>query len=94
MAVRDRLPINGASAYNIPDPQEKPIMAKVVCAHCDRLLWKWDKVKTFGISREKTLRFCDYICLEGWLDEKGTEWLIKFLEREGFVETEVLEEVE
>ena len=94
MAVRDRLPINGASAYNIPDPQSKVAVAEAVCAHCDQLLWKWDEVKTFSISREKTLRFCDRICLEGWLDEKGTDWVIKFLEREGFVETEVLGEVE
>jgi len=32
MAVRDRLPINGASAYNIPDPQAKE---PAVITHCD-----------------------------------------------------------
>jgi len=94
MGVRDRLPPHGAGACQLPDPQSKVAVAKAVCAHCDQLLWKWDEVKTFSISREKTLHFCNRICLEAWLDKKGTDWLIEFLEREGFVETEVLGEVE
>jgi hypothetical protein len=92
--MRDVLPVNGASAHNIPDPQSKVAVSGAVCAHCDRLLRKWDEVKTFHASEEETLRFCDSICLGAWLDRKGPDWVIELLEREGFVETEVLGEVE
>jgi hypothetical protein len=42
--VRDRLPINGASAYNIPDPQERDLVIVDYCAYCGEPLYSGDEV--------------------------------------------------
>jgi hypothetical protein len=89
MGVRDHLPVNGAGAVNLPDPQEKPIMAKPECAYCERGLYPDDEIVVLHTGEEESMRFCDDRCLVDWLnDNPGV--LLEILKTEGVVTTEFL----
>lgn len=67
MAVRDRLPINGASAYNIPDPQEKEPAVITHCAYCGEPLYSGDEV----VRSVDGAFFCDEECYLHWVIREG-----------------------
>lgn len=68
MAVRDVLPVNGASAYNIPDPQARVAIALHVCANpkCEKVIYKGDLHECYD-----DLHFCDEGCVLAWLRWEG-----------------------
>ena len=67
MAVSDRLPINGAGAYNIPDPQEREPAIVGYCAYCGEPLYSGDEV----VCDESGEWFCDEECYFDWLIQQG-----------------------
>ncbi len=67
MAVRDHLPVNGAGAYNIPDPQAREPAVITHCAHCDEPLYLGDEV----VRDESGKWFCDEECYFHWLIREG-----------------------
>lgn len=67
MAVRDHLPINGAGAVNLPDPQEREPEVLGVCAQCGEQLYSGDEVLRSPVG----LYWCDARCLVDWMYEEG-----------------------
>ena len=67
MAVSDRLPINGAGAYNIPDPQDREPAIVGYCAYCEAPLYSGDEV----VCDESGEWFCDRECYFDWLIREG-----------------------
>ncbi len=69
MAVRDHLPINGASAYNIPDPQAREPEARYLCTYskCRQELCNGDEV-ALSVTGEA---FCGAECYLGHEVEQG-----------------------
>ena len=67
MAVRDRLPVNGAGAVNLPDPQAKEPAVITHCAYCGEPLRSGDEV----VYDESDLWFCNEACYFDWLIREG-----------------------
>ena len=65
--MRDRLPVNGAGAVNLPDPQEREPGVLGVCASCRATLYSGNEV----LCSPDGLYFCDARCLVDWMYEEG-----------------------
>lgn len=63
----DRLPANGASAHNIPDPQERDLVIVDYCAYCGEPLYSGDEV----VRDESGKWFCDEECYLHWVIREG-----------------------
>ena len=65
--MRDRLPVNGAGAVNLPDPQAREPKVLAECAYCGEPLYSGDEV----IYDESDYWFCDRECYFDWLIREG-----------------------
>jgi len=65
--MRDVLPVNGAGAYNIPDPQAREPEVLAECAYCGAQLYSGDEV----VRDECGEWFCDEACYFDWLIREG-----------------------
>lgn len=65
--MRDRLPINGAGAVNLPDPQAREPEILAQCGYCDGPLHSGDEV----VCDESGEWFCDEECYFHWLIREG-----------------------
>lgn len=63
----DRLPANGASAHNIPDPQAEEPEVRYLCAYCGQELRNGDEV-VLSVTGEA---FCGAECYLGHEVEQG-----------------------
>lgn len=69
--MRDRLPVNGAGAVNLPDPQEKEPVVLAECSgpKCNEEVTTWDEDAIY--DNETGLWFCSTECYVAYKLKQG-----------------------